>query len=154
MIRLHGEVEDGVVAGAVHPATDASVGLRPRGVSRARSLRAIDVAEQPVLGAEGGEERLLLGVIGALEAEGDRDVLLDVDGGIGGVEGRGDAVPHGAGGSGAENTGGSRGSRRGRHDEVDARGLFARSRGAGCSGLCGATRVGRQRRRPAGASRG
>jgi len=93
LIRLHGEVEDGVVAGAVHPATDASVGLRPRGVSRARSLRAIDVAEQPVLGAEGGEERLPLGVIGALEAEGDRDVLLDVDGGIGGVEGRGDAVP-------------------------------------------------------------
>jgi hypothetical protein len=27
--RLHGEVEDGVVDGAIHPAADASVGLRP-----------------------------------------------------------------------------------------------------------------------------
>ena len=44
LIGLHGEVEDGVVAGAVHPTTDVGVGLRPRGASWARVLRAVDVA--------------------------------------------------------------------------------------------------------------
>jgi len=44
LIGLHGEVEDGVIDEAVHPTTDAGVGLRPRGVSRARGLRAINVA--------------------------------------------------------------------------------------------------------------
>jgi hypothetical protein len=43
--------------------------MRPQGVRRACSLRAIDMAEQPVLGAKGGEERLPLGVVGALEIE-------------------------------------------------------------------------------------
>jgi hypothetical protein len=56
------------------------------GVSQARSLRAINMAEQPVFGAKGGEERLPLGVVGALDTEGDRHVLLDVDGGVGSVE--------------------------------------------------------------------
>jgi len=51
------------------------------------------VIEQPVLGAESGEERLPLGEVGALEAEGDRDMLLHVDGGVGDVEGWSDSVP-------------------------------------------------------------
>jgi hypothetical protein len=46
------------------------------------------VAEQPVLAAEGGEEGLPLGVVGALEAEIDRHVLLHVDGGVGEEEDR------------------------------------------------------------------
>jgi hypothetical protein len=66
--RLHGEVEDGVVNGVVHPAADASVGLRPRRVSRARCHCAVNVAEQSVLAAERGEEGVPLGEVGALEA--------------------------------------------------------------------------------------
>jgi hypothetical protein len=140
LCRLHGEVEDGVVDGAVYPAANAGVRLGPQGVSRARSRRTIDVAEQPVLAAESGEERRPLGVVGALEAEGDGDVLLDVDGSIGGVEGRGDGIPQGAGVSGAENAGGSRRSRRGRHDEDDARpvGVSRAEGGSGCAGAAAA----------------
>ncbi|KAG8080691.1 hypothetical protein GUJ93_ZPchr0007g3767 [Zizania palustris] len=115
LIGLHGEVEDNVVDRAVHPATDAGVGLRPHGVIRARDPHAIDVAEQPVLGAEGGEERLLLGVVGALEAEGDRHVLLHVDGGVGGEDGRSKCIPQNARGLGAQDAGGGRGRRRDRH---------------------------------------
>ena len=103
--------------------------MRPRGVSRACFLRVVDVAEQPVLAIEGGEERLSLGVVGTLEAEGDRNMLLHVDGCIGSKEGRGDAVSHGAGCGRPEGTGGSRGLRRFRHDGL-AR-LIARSRGMG-----------------------
>jgi len=55
------------------------------------------VAEQPILAAEGGEERLQLGVVGTHKAEGDRNVLLHVDGCISSEEGWGDAVSHGAG---------------------------------------------------------
>jgi len=101
LIGLHGEVKDCVIDGAVHPAADAGVGLRPRGISRTCGLRAIDVAEQQVLGAEGGEERLPLGVVGTLEAESDRHVLLHVDGGVGGEERRSERIAHGAGGLGA-----------------------------------------------------
>ena len=129
LIGLHGKVEDSVVAGAVHPATDAGVALRPHGVSRARVLRAVDVAEQPIHAAEGGEERLPLEVVGTLEAEGDQNVLLHVDGCIGSEEGRGDAVSHGAGCGRPEDAGGSRGLRRFCHDGL-AR-LITRSRGAG-----------------------
>ena len=108
LIGLHGEVEDGVFNGAIHPAANASVGLRPRGISRACGRRAVDVTEQPVLAAEGGEERLPLGVVGALEAEVDRDMLLDVDGGVGGEEGRGNGIPKGARGPRPHDTGRSR----------------------------------------------
>ena len=118
LIRFHGEVENLIIDGAVHPATDAGIRLRPRGVSRAHILRAIDVTEQPVLGAESGEERLPLGEVGALEAEGDRDVLLHVDGGVSDVEGRSDSVPQRAsylGTNGARDGGRSR--RRSQHDD-------------------------------------
>jgi hypothetical protein len=72
LIGLHGEVEDGLVDGVVHPTTNTGVGLRPRGVNRTGSSGAVDVAEQSILGAEGGEEGLPLGVVGTLEAEFDR----------------------------------------------------------------------------------
>ena len=122
LIGLHGEVEDRVFNGAVHPAANAGVGLRPRGVSRARGRRAVDVAEQSVLAAEGGEEGLPLGVVGTLKAEVDRDVLLHVDGGISREEGWSNAVPKGAGGSGAQDAGRGRGSRGGRHGTVNRTG--------------------------------
>ncbi|KAG8052569.1 hypothetical protein GUJ93_ZPchr0001g33171 [Zizania palustris] len=93
LVRLHSEIEDGVVDGAIHPAANAGIGLRPRGVSRAR-----DVAEQPVLGAEGGEECLPLGVVGALEAEDDRSVLLHIDGGVGSEDRGARASPRAPGG--------------------------------------------------------
>jgi hypothetical protein len=43
LVWLHGEVEDDVIDGTVHPATDAGVRLGPGGISRARGLRAVDV---------------------------------------------------------------------------------------------------------------
>ena len=82
MIRLHGEVEDGVVDAAVDPAADAGIRLRQGGISRARRDNAINVAEEAELGAHGGEERLPLGVVWALQAEVDRHVLMNGDGGI------------------------------------------------------------------------
>ena len=115
LIRFHGAVENLIIDGAVHPTTDAGIRPGPRGVSRACVLSAIDVTEQPVLSAESGEERLPLGEVGALEAEGDRDVL---DGGICDVEGRSDNVPHRAsclGTNGARDGGRSR--RRNRHGD-------------------------------------
>ena len=68
LIRLHGEVEDGVVAGVVHPPANAGVGLGPRRVSRTSSLRVVDVSEQSVLPANSGEEGLPLGVIGTRDS--------------------------------------------------------------------------------------
>ena len=116
-IRFHGEVENLIIDGAIHPATDAGIRLRPRGVSRARVLRAIDVTEQPVLGAESGEESLPLGEVGALEAEGDRDVLLHVDG-VGDVEGRSDSVPQRASCLGTNDArDGGRSRQRSQHDD-------------------------------------
>ena len=94
LIRLHGEVEDGVVAGVVHPPANAGVGLGPRRVSRTSSLRVVDVSEQSVLPANSGEEGLPLGVIGTLETEDDQDVLLDVDNSVGGIEGGCEGVHH------------------------------------------------------------
>jgi hypothetical protein len=92
LIGLHGEVENDVVGGVVHPPANTRVRLRPRWILRARNHRAVDVAEQLVLAAEGGEESLPLGVVGALEAEVDRHVLLHVDGGVGGEEDRSEPV--------------------------------------------------------------
>jgi hypothetical protein len=99
LIGLHGEVEDGVFDGIVHPAANASVGLRPRGVSRTGVSSAVDVAEQAILATEGGEEGLPLGVVGTLEAEIDRDMLLHVDRGVGGEEHWSDAIAESAAGS-------------------------------------------------------
>ena len=117
LIGLHGEVEDGVVDGAVHPAADAGVGLGPQRVSRTGGRCAVDVTEQLVLATEGGEEGLPLGVVRSLEAEHDGDVLLDVDGSVRGVEQRRDGISHSTAGSRAENAGrsGGRGRRR-QHD--------------------------------------
>jgi hypothetical protein len=47
------------------------------------------VAEQAVLAIEGGKEAFPFGVVGALETEIDRHVLLHVDDGVGGKEHRG-----------------------------------------------------------------
>jgi hypothetical protein len=101
LIGLHGEVEDGVFGGVVHPASNTIIRLRPQGVVGTRSHRAIDVALQTVLPAQSGEEGLPLGEVGARQAQLDRDVLLDVDGGVGGEEAGGDSIAESAGGAGA-----------------------------------------------------
>jgi hypothetical protein len=88
LIRLHGEIEDVIISGVVHPPANTRVGPRPQGISRSRRHCAVDVA-QAVLAAEGGKEGFPLGVVGALETEIDQHVLLHVDGGVGGEENRG-----------------------------------------------------------------
>ena len=124
---FHGEVEERIIDGAVHPAANAGIRLRPCWVSRMRGQRAVDVAKEPVLGAEGGEERLPLIIVGALEAEDDRHVLLDVDGSVGSEERRSEGARHGAaggrrgGGAGRAGVGGQS-----RHDNAGRRGLARR----------------------------
>jgi hypothetical protein len=92
LIGLHGEVEDSVVDRVVHPPANARVRLRPHGISWARGHRAVDVAEQPILAAEGGKEGFPFGEVGALEAEVDRHMLLHVDDSVGGEEDRGKSL--------------------------------------------------------------
>ena len=127
------------------------------------STAAVDVAEQSVLAAEGGEEGLPLGVVGTLEAEVDRDVLLHVDGGVGGEEDWSDAISKGAGGSGAQNAGRGRGRRGGRHGAARSDERRRRWRGGAASwrreghGLVVAAARPRRRHgeaRAAGAARG
>ena len=88
---VNGEVKDRIIDRAMHPATNAGIGLRPCRICRTCGQRAVGVAKEPVLGAEGGEERPPLVEVGALEAEDDRHMLLDVDGGVGGEERRREA---------------------------------------------------------------
>ena len=141
LIGLHGEVEDGVVDGAVHPAADAGVRLGPQRVSRTGGRCAVDVTEQPVLAAESGEEGLPLGVVWSLEAERDWDMLLDVDGNIRGVEQRRNGISHSTASSRAENArrSGGRG-RRHRHGQRRLV-LIEWSRGAGACAAAWATRL-------------
>jgi len=81
------------------------------------------VSEQSVLPANSSEEGLPLGVIGTLETEDDRDVLLDVDSSVGGIEGGCEAVLHRTRRGGAEGAGRGGRLRRLRHDESGTGGL-------------------------------
>jgi len=92
---VHGEVEDRIIDEAIHPATNAGIGLRPCRISRTCGQRDLDVAKEPVIGVEGGEEHLPLVKAGALKAEDDRHMLLDVDSNVGGEERRSEGVCHG-----------------------------------------------------------
>ena len=88
----HGEVEDGVGDGAVHPSADAEVSLRPGLVGGARGGGGGEMVQQPEFPTRGLERRRPLGEVGGLQLKGHGDVELDVDGGEG-ADGRGRVSP-------------------------------------------------------------
>jgi hypothetical protein len=103
----HGEVEDGVGGGDVHPSADAEVSVCP---CRIGGARGGEVMQQPKFPTRGLKRRRPLGVVGGFQLQGHGDVELDVDGGKG-AEDRsrigsiGDGA-HGAG-KGKERVGGA-----------------------------------------------
>jgi hypothetical protein len=76
----HGEVEDGVGGGDVHPSADAEVSVCP---CRIGGARGGEVMQQPKFPTRGLKRRRPLGVVGGFQLQGHGDVELDVDGGKG-----------------------------------------------------------------------
>lgn len=95
----HGEVEDGVRDGAVHPSADAEVSLRP-GLVRARGGGGGEMMQQPEFPTCGLERRRPFGEVGGLQLKSHGDVELDVDGGEGADHGGSIALKGDVGGRG------------------------------------------------------
>lgn len=111
LIVGHGEVEDGVGGGAVHPSADAEVSLLPGFVGGARGGGGVEVAQQAKLPAHGAESRRPLGEVGGLQLEDHGDVQLDIGSGEG-ADDRGRSSPEGAAGGRGEVGGSAHGKRR------------------------------------------
>jgi hypothetical protein len=79
----HGEVEDGIGGGVVHPSADAEVSLCPCRFGGARGGGGGEVMQQPKFPTCGLKRRRPLGVVGGFQLQGHGDVELDVDGGKG-----------------------------------------------------------------------